>query len=85
MIWVARIFGLALALCLLDRVLLSLEARGWIFYRRTRGWRGRAMYHAQELDSIFNPGMEHVQEARVRSLEEADEDDSGEPPVPGNG
>lgn len=81
MIWVVRILGLAVAAFLIDRVLLHLEARGWIFYRRTRGWRGRAMYHAQELDSIFNPGMEHVREAHVREREEAEEDDSGAPPA----
>ena len=81
MIWVARIIGMAIAVYLVDRVLLHLEARGWIFYRRTRGWRGRATYHAQELDSVFNPGMEHVQEAHVREQEEAEEDDSGAPPA----
>lgn len=67
---------------LLDRLLLRLEARGWIFYRRTRGVRGGAMYHAQELDSIFNPGMQHVQEAHVK--QEQDEDESGDPPVAGS-
>jgi hypothetical protein len=67
------------AVVLLDRLLLRLEGRGWIFYRRTRGVRGGAMYHAQELDSIFNPGMQHVQEAHVK--QEQDEDESGDPPV----
>lgn len=78
-VWVAvamvAIFGL-------DRLLLSMERRGWIFYRKTKGVRGRAMYHAQQLDSIFNPGMQHVQEAHVR--EEEDEDLSGDPPASGS-
>lgn len=69
----------AIAAALLDRLFLRLEAGGWIFYRRTRGVRGRAMYHAQELDSIFNPGMQHVQEAHVN--EEQEEDESGDPPA----
>ena len=62
-----------------DRLLLVLERRGWIFYRKTKGIRGRAMYYAQELDSVFNPGMKHVQEAHVQ--EEEAEDRSGDPPV----
>ena len=74
--WLAVGLG---AVLLLDRLLLHLEVRGWIFYRRTRGVRGRATYHAQELDSIFNPGMQHVQEAQFR--EEEEEDDSGDPPA----
>ena len=78
--WVAWALGIAMAIVLLDRALLALEASGWIFYRRTRGVRGRAMYHAQELDSIFNPGMQHVQEAHVK--QEQEEDESGDPPVP---
>jgi len=81
LIRVGRILGPAIILYAIDRLLLALESRGWIFYRRTRGWRGRATYHAQELDSIFNPGMAHVQEAHVK--EEEEEDRSGEPPVHG--
>ena len=63
----------------LDRLLLRLEEKGMIFYRRTRGVRGGAMYHAQELDSIFNPGMQHVQEAHVK--QEQEQEESGDPPV----
>ena len=75
-IWTAILLATGFVL---DRLLLHLESRGWLSYRRTRGVRGRAMYHAQELDSIFNPGMQHVQEAHFR--EEEQEDESGDPPV----
>lgn len=78
--WLAWIAMVGILLVLFDRLLLGLEARGLIFYRRTRGVRGGAMYHAQELDSIFNPGMQHVQEAHVK--QEQDEDESGDPPAP---
>ena len=78
LVWAGAIIVGGLAL---DRLLLSAESRGWIFYRRTRGVRGRAMYHAQELDSIFNPGMQHVQEAYAK--EEQEEDESGDPPAGG--
>lgn len=76
LLWGAVLMLIAVAA---DRMLLWLERRGWIYYRRTRGLRGRAMYHAQELDSIFNPGMRHVQEAHAR--QEQEEDESGAPPV----
>jgi hypothetical protein len=77
--WVAWAAAAAVVLMLLDRLLLGLEAKGHIFYRRTRGVRGGAMYHAQELDSIFDPGMQHVQEAHVK--QEQEEDESGDPPA----
>ena len=79
MSWMLWCIVAVIAAFLADRLLLAFESRGWIFYRRTRGLRGRAMYHAQELDSIFNPGMQHVQEAHFR--EEEQEDQSGDPPV----
>jgi len=79
--WLAWAAAAGVFLILLDRLLLALEAKGRIFYRRTRGVRGGAMYHAQELDSIFNPGMQHVQEAHVK--QEQEEDESGDPPASG--
>ena len=80
--WLAAVAATGVVAVLVDRLLLRMEARGWIFYRRTRGIRGGAMYHAQELDSIFNPGMQHVQEAHVK--QEQEEDESGDPPVVGS-
>ncbi len=80
--WLAWVVMAFILLVLFDRLLLGLEARGMIYYRRTRGVRGGAMYHAQELDSIFNPGMQHVQEAHVK--QEQEEDESGDPLAPRN-
>jgi hypothetical protein len=77
--WLTWAAVAVVVLMLMDRLLLRLEAKGRIFYRRTRGVRGGAMYHAQELDSIFNPGMQHVQEAHVK--QEQEEDESGDPPA----
>jgi hypothetical protein len=77
--WLTWAAVAVVVLLLMDRLLLRLEAKGRIFYRRTRGGRGGAMYHAQELDSIFNPGMQHVQEAHVK--QEQEEDESGDPPA----
>ena len=66
------------ALLAVDRLLLFLEARGWIFYRRTKGKRGGAMFHTLEMQSVFDPGARHAQEIIVEEQEEQDE--SGDPP-----
>jgi hypothetical protein len=64
-------------LILLDRLLLRMEAKGLIFYRRTKGPRGGAMYHVREMASVFDPGMRYVQEEIVE--EEQEQDESGAP------
>ena len=65
---------------LIDRVLLHLESRGWINYRRRGLMRGGASYHSLSLQSIFDPAAENLQEAWYEEVEERD--DSGDPPVP---
>jgi len=66
-------------LLLLDRLLLRLESRGWINYRKSGLNRGAAMYHTLQLTAIFQPEMEHVIETKYEEREEADE--SGDPPA----
>ncbi len=66
------------ALLVLDRLLLAMEARGWINYRRNGLSRGGAMYHTLQLSAIFHPGMEHSIEAKYEEREAQDE--SGDPP-----
>jgi hypothetical protein len=64
--------GLA-ALWVLDRALLFLEERGWIYYRRRRPVRGVSMYHINELSLMLGgPGEPEIRE-------EVDEDESGDP------
>ncbi len=71
--------GVALvAIAILDRLLLWVEARGWINYRRRGLSRGGATYHALELQSIFNPSTREVME--VKYGEEEEQDESGAPP-----
>lgn len=74
------ILGGAVVLLAVDRVLLWLEARRWINYRRTGLNRGAATYHTLQLSSIFVPEMQEVIE--VKYGEEQQEDDSGDPPGP---
>ena len=70
--------GLAV-LFVLDRLLLYLESRGWINYRRRGLGRGAAQYHMLELHSVFEPGVQEVME--VKYAEEVEEDDAGGPPA----
>jgi hypothetical protein len=76
LIWVMAIAATALVL---DRLFLWMEARNWIYYRRSKGGPRGAVYHALETHSIFDPGIEHVREIQVK--EEEEEDESGDPPV----
>ena len=78
LVWVAVSLG---AIWALDRVLLWVEARGWINYRRHGLSRGGATYHALELQSIFNPSTREVMEVKCGEQEEVDE--SGAPPGKG--
>ena len=70
----------AVAVFLVDRLLLWAEGRGWNYYRRNKLARGAGTYHLLEWNSAFDPTMKQVQEEMVR--EEEEEDESGEPPVP---
>lgn len=74
-IWIVGLIAVAVAI---DRLLLGMEARGWLYYRRTKGRRGGAIYHMLEMHSIFEPGIQQVLELSVH--EEQDEEESGAPP-----
>lgn len=76
MAWLAYgVLGIVL-LAALDRILLRLESAGRINYRRKGVSKGAAAYHSLELQSIFEPGAEHVME--VRYGEEEQEDEQGD-------
>ena len=75
------IWGVAIAVVAfaVDRLLLWMESRNWIFYRRSKGGPRGAIYHTLEMHSIFDPGIKHVHEIQVK--EEEEEDESGDPPT----
>lgn len=73
------IVGLAVGLFVLDRILLWVESRGWIYYRRTKPGRGAATYHLLEWNAVLDPTMRQVQEERIR--EKREEEESGAPPA----
>ena len=64
----------------LHRLGLWMEAQGWIYYRKhgSSGGLGTAFL---EVQSLFEPSKRHVLE--VRRNEDAEDEDSGEPPKPG--
>ena len=74
------IVGLVIGALCLDRVLLGMEARGWIYYRRTKPGRGASTYHLLEWNAILDPTMRQVLEERTK--EERVEEASGAPPTP---
>jgi hypothetical protein len=79
------LWGLALAVgfFLLDRILLFLESRGWIYYRRTKPGRGASTYHLLEWTSVLDPSQRQVMELRIS--EERQEDEAGDPEGTGRG
>jgi hypothetical protein len=72
------ILGLGVGVFLLDRALLWVESRGWIYYRRSKPGRGASTYHLLEWNAVLDPTMRQVQEERTR--EEKEEQESGAPP-----
>jgi hypothetical protein len=80
LLWGAAII---LGLLALDRVLLWVESRGWIYYRRSKPGRGASTYHLLEWTAVLDPSMKPAQEILVK--EEEQEDESGAPPAPGSG
>ena len=79
--WLAGAALVLAAAFLIDRLLLRLEERQWINYRRHGLSRGAAGYHMLELSAVFDPGKQQVLEAEY--AERKEEDDSGAPPAPG--
>ncbi|MBK8233590.1 MAG: hypothetical protein IT349_08850 [Candidatus Eisenbacteria bacterium] len=70
-----------LGLFTLDRLLLWLESRRWIYYRRSKGaGTGALTGGLHELHAALDPGARVVQE--VQREEQTEEDEQGEPPTP---
>lgn len=69
--------GVAVALLALDRFLLGMEARGWIYWRKVK--RGSAGGGFLLGANVFESGPRHLEEAREeRTAENAEDgDDDG--------
>src|SRR5690606_36414262 len=75
-VWVVLV---VLLLGAADRLLLAMESRGWINYRRTGLSRGAALYHTFEIQSIFDPSIQPVIE--IAYQEQKEQDEAGDPPA----
>jgi hypothetical protein len=72
---------ISLALFLLDRSLLWLEKRHWIYYRRSQGKATRFGNALLELQSIIEPETQHVLE--VKREQRYEQVIPAAPPIPG--
>lgn len=72
--------GLIALIAVVDQLLLSIEARGWINYRRRGLSRRGAAFHTLKLHSIFDPAAEQIVEAKYS--EEKRQDESGDTSAP---
>ena len=61
----------------IDRILLWMERRGWIFYRTIHADPKNIGPAFLEIQRILEPGARHVQEEKLQQREE--EDDEGGP------
>jgi hypothetical protein len=76
--WVVWVVFILVGLLALDRIAVWMERRGWIYWRRKHGSSGTLGTAFLELQTILEPSKRHVIEARLE--EDAEEDDSGDPP-----
>ena len=77
---VAAAAGFLLLLVLLGRLLLRMEARGWVYYRKRRGTSDRIGAAALHLNSILEPSKRVVVEQKEREAESQEGRDRGAPP-----
>jgi hypothetical protein len=69
--------GTVAGLFVLDRLLLWIESKGWIYYRRNKPGRGASTFHLLEWTSVLDPTQRQVME--IRAKEERQEDEAGDP------
>lgn len=68
----------AALLFLLDRLLLKMEERGWIYYRKKQGHADRLGDAAFRVQAMLEPDKQYVIQEKERAKEERR--DSGAPP-----
>ena len=68
----------AALLFLLDRLLLKMEERGWIYYRKKQGHADRLGDAAFRVQAMLEPDKQYVIQEKERAKEESR--DSGAPP-----
>jgi len=81
--WLLIVVVIPIGLFLIDRILLRLEERGWIFYRRNKPNFQNAGSVFLELQAMFEPRARYVIERKEQEENEEDADEDGDPPSPG--
>jgi len=61
---VGWILAISIGLWLLDRLATWMEANGWIYWRKSQGTSSRVGNAFLEIQSMFDPGKEHIIEAK---------------------
>jgi hypothetical protein len=85
MLWIkifAGIIASAGILLLIDRLLLTMESRGWIFYRKKKPNQGSVGNAILQIHSILEPAKKYEIEARQEEHEQQDGESA--PPTPGS-
>lgn len=81
MAWEADVIEIVLWICFiagvlygLDTLLLWMEAKGWLYYRKVKR-KSSGIADVFIVGDAFNPGARHMGEARQERAGEEDEDD----------
>ncbi len=77
-LWIA---AAGMVVFLLDRLLLKMERRGWIYYRKSKPSRTSLGNAFLEIQSLLEPSKKEILE--VRREDKKEQAESGEPPEPG--
>jgi len=80
--WALVVASVAVSLFLIDRLLLTFEEWGWIFYRRSKPNFKTAGTALLELQAMFDPRARYVIERKQKEETDEDDDENGDPPVP---
>lgn len=70
-VWIIGGIGCIAALFALDRLLLWMEARGWIYWRKVKSKSSGGFLLGPD---VFDPGTRHLEEAREEHVMEDEED-----------
>jgi hypothetical protein len=72
------VIGTGVAIYGLHRLALWMEARGWLYYRKTRGRSGSLGAAFLEMQALLEPSKRHVLE--IVKKDDSKQSDAGDPP-----
>ena len=81
--WLGILVLFAGILFLIDRLLLWMEGRGWIYWRKTKAGPGTARHAWLNLQSMVEPSKEYIIEMEEAEHEEEDGEAGPDDPTKG--